>query len=65
LSSCSGAAYPTCLRGTKGLDNEGLEKLGVNTSITHVDFMVGSSDLDIIGVNQDDTEEYALKNGLF
>ncbi|QVK19813.1 aminopeptidase [Mycoplasmatota bacterium] len=60
-----GSAYPTCLVGAKGKSKAELEKLGVNTSITHVDFMVGSFELDIIGVFEDGSKEFILKNGVF
>ncbi len=34
------------------MTKEELEKAGANNSLTHVDFMIGSSDLDIIGENK-------------
>lgn len=42
-----GSAYPTCLAGGEGMDEEQLEQHGANTSIVHVDFMIGSAQMDI------------------
>ena len=36
---------------------------GVNNSITHVDFMMGSGELDIDGVKEDGTTEAIFRNG--
>ena len=37
--------------------------MGVNDSIIHVDFMVGSDDLDITGVKEDGSEVSIFVNG--
>ena len=47
-----GASYPTCLKGGTELDKEGLSKAGLNDSMIHVDFMVGSKDLTITGLKK-------------
>lgn len=44
-----GAASPGCIQGGNDMGKEELRRLGVNESGIHVDFMVGSKDLDIIG----------------
>ena len=44
-----GRAYPMNVEGGIGADEETLEKLGANQSMTHVDFMFGSEDMEIIG----------------
>ncbi|HLR72568.1 MAG TPA: aminopeptidase, partial [Pseudogracilibacillus sp.] len=36
---------------------------GVNDSMIHVDFMVGSAEMDIDGVLEDGTEEAVFRNG--
>ena len=59
-----GDAYP-CIRGAEDMTKEELEKLGVNSSITHVDFMVGSSDLEITGVTRNGTEVQIFREGNF
>jgi aminopeptidase len=58
-----GKAYPTCIEGGSGLDEDGLDRAGVNSSIAHVDFMVGSAHLNIDGVKQDGTKIPVFRNG--
>lgn len=45
-----GRAYPTCLEGGTSMTEAEQEQRGLNHSITHVDFMVGSANLDIDGI---------------
>lgn len=58
-----GNAYPTCLVDGSEMSQEEFINAGGNTSLTHVDFMIGSSDLDIIGITENDEEFYVFKNG--
>lgn len=58
-----GKAYPTNLKGGADMDADTLDKHGVNDSLTHVDFMIGSEKLDIDGVKQDGTTEAVFRNG--
>lgn len=58
-----GKAYPFCLRDGKGLSEGALLKAGANHSITHVDFMIGSADLDIDGEMADGTEIPIFRKG--
>lgn len=58
-----GKAYPTNLKGGADMNGEQLDKHGVNDSLTHVDFMVGSENLDIDGVLPDGTTEAVFRNG--
>ncbi|WP_407703031.1 aminopeptidase [Virgibacillus tibetensis] len=58
-----GKAYPTNLKGGSAMDEEQLDKHGVNDSLTHVDFMIGSEELDIDGVKEDGTTEAVFRNG--
>lgn len=44
-----GAAYPINLEGGEHLSEEELERAGLNTSLTHVDFMIGSDRMNITG----------------
>ena len=44
---------------------EDLIPLGYNKSIVHVDFMIGNSDLSIIGVKENNEEEVVFENGDF
>lgn len=60
-----GSAYPSCVEG--GLDQSEVELLamGINSSMEHVDFMVGTEDLQIIGVTADGREIPVFADGNF
>lgn len=59
-----GEAYPL-IRGAEGMTEEELKERGVNFSMTHVDFMIGSADLEITGTTHDGTEVPVFVNGNF
>lgn len=58
-----GSAYPLCIRGGTALSREELERTGFNFSLIHVDFMMGSGELDIDGVTADGRTEPLLRGG--
>ncbi|MFV9510338.1 aminopeptidase [Tepidibacillus sp. LV47] len=58
-----GSAYNSCLENGANLSKEELEKKGANQSITHVDFMIGSRDLDIDGETKDGKLEPIFRQG--
>lgn len=58
-----GKAYPTCIINGENLSDEELSKKGANDSIIHVDFMIGTKDLDITGYNEDNTEIKIFTSG--
>lgn len=58
-----GSAYKSCIKDGEDIKEEELDKYGVNYSLTHVDFMVGSKDMDIIGQTYDNREIQIFKNG--
>ncbi|MFC3885820.1 aminopeptidase [Bacillus songklensis] len=58
-----GNAYAFCLEGGKQMSKEELAENGANTSITHVDFMIGSAEMDIDGELLDGTKEPIFRNG--
>ena len=58
-----GKAYPTNLEGGSAMNNEDLDTHGVNDSLIHVDFMIGSEKLDIDGVQANGTTEAVFRNG--
>ncbi|MDT8716002.1 aminopeptidase [Clostridium sp. 19966] len=60
-----GKAYPTCLKNGDNMTNEELEKAGVNNSLQHEDFMIGSQDLNITGITEDGKEIKIFENGNF
>lgn len=60
-----GRAYPVCIQGGDSMSPEQLQAAGVNDSLTHEDFMVGTQDLSIVGVKDDGTEIPVFVNGNF
>ncbi len=60
-----GKAYPTCLQGGEKMDSVELAEHGVNDSLIHEDFMIGTADLEIVGVRADGTEVQVFQNGNF
>lgn len=58
-----GSAYAFCIEGGKKMSQEELEKNGLNISITHNDFMIGSADMDIDGIKEDGTVEPIFRGG--
>lgn len=58
-----GKAYPTNIKNGSSMNEEELDQHGVNDSLVHVDFMIGSEKLDIDGVKQDGTSEPVFRNG--
>lgn len=59
-----GEAYPL-IRGAEKMSREQLDALGVNRSGEHVDFMVGTPDLDITGITADGAEVPIFRDGNF
>ena len=45
------------------MTEEELDKASVNTSISHVDFMIGDAEMDIDGITEDGTREPVFRNG--
>ncbi len=60
-----GEAYPECLEGGNGMTREELLAHGLNWSINHVDFMVGTADLSIVGTTHDGREIPVFVDGNF
>ena len=60
-----GEAYPECLEGGTDMTREQLAERGLNYSINHVDFMVGTQDLSIVGITADGKEIPVFVNGNF
>ena len=56
-------AFSDCIQDGEKKSKEQLEKLGINQSKTHVDFMIGTKDLKITGITQNDEEVIIFKNG--
>jgi aminopeptidase len=60
-----GKAYPTCVKDGTDMDKNQLAAAGINDSLIHVDFMVGSADLTITGIRKDGSELPVFINGNF
>lgn len=58
-----GDSYPTCYEGGRDLERKQLESIGLNTSIVHEDFMIGSAEMNIDGIHKDGTREPVFRNG--
>ena len=58
-----GAAYKFTLRDGEAMTEEAFERAGGNRSVTHVDFMIGSSELDVDGVFSDGSAEPLMRKG--
>jgi len=58
-----GQGFPDCLEGGQSMDEEELVSCGVNKSATHVDFMIGTKDMSIIGIKKDGIEVAVFCNG--
>lgn len=58
-----GSAYAFNIEGGKDMSPEELEEKGLNQSITHVDFMMGSADMNIDGIHKDGSKEPVFRNG--
>ncbi|MEG6615438.1 aminopeptidase [Peptococcaceae bacterium 1198_IL3148] len=60
-----GQAYPTCIENGENMSKEELEVQGVNDSLVHVDFMIGTKDLKITGIAASGQEMPVFKDGNF
>jgi aminopeptidase len=60
-----GKAYPVCIKNGDKMSKEELEAAGVNDSLTHVDFMFGTEDLNITGIDMNGDEVAIFRNGNF
>jgi aminopeptidase len=60
-----GEAYPSCLTNGELLTTkEELHEYGCNTSLMHVDFMVGSKEMDITATTREGKEVLLMRKGL-
>lgn len=58
-----GKAYPTNVEDGAKMDDKQLDEHGVNDSMVHVDFMIGSAEMDIDGVYEDGRREAVFRKG--
>ena len=60
-----GKGFGECIKDGLKLSKEQLLEKGINDSLTHVDFMIGTSDLNITGTTKDCKEVLIFKDGNF
>lgn len=58
-----GAGFTNCVRGFETMTKEQLNEKGINDSMIHVDFMIGSDDLDIVGITKNGERIQIFKDG--
>lgn len=58
-----GKGYAFCLEGGKEMSEEELKDNGLNDSLTHVDFMIGSDKMNIDGILPDGTRKPIFRKG--
>jgi aminopeptidase len=58
-----GSAYPHNLEGGEGMSDQELVAHGINDSIIHFDFMIGSASINVDGICADETREPVMRDG--
>ncbi|MBT6874442.1 MAG: aminopeptidase, partial [Euryarchaeota archaeon] len=58
-----GQCYSKCFKGEIGNDPKTIEEAGGNSSMIHVDWMIGSGELDIDGITADGKRIPVFRNG--
>jgi aminopeptidase len=58
-----GQAYSTCLRDGDSLDPAQLAAKGANSSLIHVDWMIGSGEMDVDGIDASGRAEPLMREG--
>lgn len=58
-----GMGFTNTICGYENYTKEELHQMGINDSMIHVDFMIGSKDLDIVGVTKTGERVQIFKNG--
>ncbi|SDK16842.1 aminopeptidase [Sediminibacillus albus] len=58
-----GKAYPTNIENGPDMSKQDMDKHGVNDSLNHEDFMMGSAELNIDGITKDGSKEAIFRDG--
>jgi aminopeptidase len=58
-----GRPYTTTVSGSRDMSPSEQEAVGMNSSLSHVDFMIGSAEVDVDGVLADGTTEPVMRRG--
>ncbi|MDE5868445.1 MAG: aminopeptidase [Anaeroplasmataceae bacterium] len=60
-----GRAFTECINDYQNKSEEEIQKIDLNNSMIHVDFMIGSKDLDIVATTYDGKKVQIFKNGIW
>lgn len=60
-----GRGFRDCVEGYEKLSDKDFEEMGLNDSMSHVDFMIGSEDMEITGYTYDGEAVKIFENGNF
>lgn len=58
-----GAGFPELYPGALDMTAEQRKEIGINNSMIHVDFMIGTRDLSIVGIDKNDKKVQIFKDG--
>jgi aminopeptidase len=58
-----GQAYNKCIEGFEGLSEDELVALGANRSLIHIDWMIGSGEVDVDGIGASGKAEALMRHG--
>ena len=58
-----GSGFNECLKGFENYTDEECKKRGINDSMIHVDFMIGTRDMSIVGITQSGERVQIFKDG--
>ena len=58
-----GAGYRFCLKDAEKMSDKEYAARGGNSSLLHIDFMIGSARMDVDGINDDGTREPVMRAG--
>ena len=60
-----GHGFNECLKGFEKMTDEEIKSRGINDSMIHVDFMIGTADLSIVGIKEDGERVQIFKDGVW
>lgn len=58
-----GQCYATCFHGGEGMDGDEIARRGGNASAIHIDWMIGSGQVDIDGITRDGSRVAVMRQG--
>jgi aminopeptidase len=58
-----GRAYRSCVEGGVSMSETEFAEVGGNSSLDHIDFMIGSGEMDVAGLWEDGSSESIMKSG--